>query len=575
MYLEINFKDDTVTSLVHSHSGWKCHYYDNGEVVLIRKIGDGQNDLGNDDSSYIRINQQNVEIKRGFSGEHPIFYAISKNIIIISDCAALIADKLDASLSLIACYEFIYFEYPGPGRTLYENVNAVLNGQHLIVETSTANYIRVTSVDSFSLPESEEDFVDEKRLAVKLREHITAAHAERCGELNGILLSGGIDSQVMSIALSRDLGLKDTFAATFSVSGAKQNEANDARRVAEQLGMQWFPVEIDPESEFDWSEVLRVNSPYIGALSMRQFLSQLQLTEQDKIVLFAGQDTRLHTPSLGQQDLWLWKYFYRFKKFAAAAAWCAQESGKMVKGLNESAYLKRLLQLFAYSPSFQTFLVNRYFHVRRFDFNNRDITFSKIFSEIMTSLGNPIPLQTRSAYNRVVRANWRRQYLFDIGHMVGACESSSLNCALPFYDSSLSQFSAKIPFSLATKMSIGRAGHAQKKIKVNKYLLRQAYKDDLDPSLIYRDKAVCLTNYLFLNGSLRSLLNRFFSDTSLVYSPMGISLHFPDLQRVCKAYDGRWAENDNWLCNIIFNALVVWSLMSTRGMPREEKSHFD
>lgn len=564
MYIEIDLQRDSASFIERDFSGWVIRNGENGQLIY-RKIGDSPFFIDKEDSTYILLRKNDVVLKRGFSGEQPLFYTVSASKLFVSDCVVRLAERIHASMCLVACYEFVFFEYSGEGRTLFEGVKAVLNGQSLTFRTDLNGGVAVSTVDSFSLPQLEGLCSDEQKLASLLREHINTAHASRSGSVNGVLLSGGIDSQVMAISLSRDLGLKSTFAATFSVRGARQTETEDAKLAAKQLGLEWFHVEVDPAAEIEWSDVLRANSPYIGSLAMSQFLPKIVSNGKSGSVLFAGQDTRLHTPALGPRDLLLWKGLYRFERFSALVSRCAQGVGYAARELDESVFLKRVLGLFAHSPSFSTFLANRYFHVRRFDFNKNDQIFSRVFSDIVRSLKNPDPLNPRAAYNKIVGANWRRQYLFDIGHMEGSCRHASLNCVLPFYDHDLSVFSAKLPFELATKVTVGRAGHSHKEVKVNKYLLRKAYEKDLDPVLIYRDKAVCATNHLFFNGSLRGVLSEFSQDSEHVFSDMGIALHMPDIQRMCKIYDGKWTEDDNWLCNIVFNTLVVWSLIAKKS----------
>lgn len=570
MYIEFSAENGNVAPIIKDLARWvKEDGHDNTYVHPMH----AEASRHHNDHSYVIFRCNHIEIKRGFSGENPIFYSINNNQFLVSDRASAIAKRVNAPVCVKGCYEYIYFEYPGDGRTLYDGVVEVKNSETILIDIDINNNLVLSKKDSFCLHLYEDNESTEIELARKLRQHISNAHAKRASDTNGILLSGGIDSQVMAIALKRDLGIKDAFATTFSVRGASQNETQYARQVSSQLGIEWINFEVEPEADIDWSEVINANSPYIGAIAMQQLMEHIHQLAGSGTVLFAGQDTRLHTPALGRHDLLLWKYYFRSGRLADIASKCARGIGKITNAFEDTSYLKRVVTLFINSRTFNEFLVNRYFHVRRFDFNVDDNLFKEIFDEIVTTLGNVEQKRPRAAYNAVVKTKWRRQDIFDVNHMVGSVENASMHCALPFYDYDLSQFSASIPFALATKMSFGRAGHMNTIKRVNKYILRRAYEAELDPRLIYRDKAVCATNHLFLNGALNHLIEMFISDKSIVNSEVGRLMHFPELQKICIKYKGNWTERDNWLGNIIFNALVVWSLLSTEGLPYSYRAY--
>lgn len=563
MFLKIIFRNDKITVDQIDLGEWNTNDKEPSKFKLNLTRGEK---LPKADISHINIDSNKIIISRGASGEHPIFYTTIGDVVLISNSAARIANLVEAKISIIACYEFIYFEYPGPGRTLFEGVFQVLNGQNIEICKNKERELEVKIQDSFTLPTIEyENVISNDELARKLREEITRAHAARVSNSNTVLLSGGIDSQVMAIALSRDLGLQNILTATFAVKGADQNESSDAAHVAKQLGLEWLLVEVDPNIDIDFDELTQLNSPYIGSIAMQQLLPRISSSRLSSETLFAGQDTRLHTPALGVHDKWIWNTLFRSTILPSMSAKISEFGLSKFAKTDENRFIYRLLKLFAESPNFASFLANRYFHVRRFFFNENSREFSRAFSNIYEELRQADPREPRATYNRIVSSNWRRQYLFDIGHMVGSANKSSLSCALPFYDKSLSDFSAIIPFSVATKLTVGRAGHSDRKIKVNKYVLREAYKNDLDHSMIYRDKAVCATNYLFFNGCLREIIGQFIEDAEIPNSHAGRILHMVEIQNICKEKDGNWKAKDNWIANVVFNAIIVWRTLKKYG----------
>jgi asparagine synthase (glutamine-hydrolysing) len=569
MHLEVELLDGSTATKVADFARWHITAEpDSLSAFRSRRIG---MNVGLDESR-VDVNAHRVTVHRGFSGEHPLYYGTNGQSVLVSDRSNWMADRLRSRLDLKACYEFIYFEYPGKERTLFESVKEVMNGQTLTFDGTAERRISIATEDGFALPTQELVGLNGHQLVTALRDRIRHAHGVRASTVNGVLLSGGIDSQVMAITLVRDLGLANTFAATFSVSGASQNESQVARRVATKLGMEWIHVEVDPNEEVDWPSLLGANSPYIGGIAMRALMACVSQSVGLDSTLFAGQDTRLHTPALSKRDLLLWRTIYRHKTLSALSAACAKAMEQHLPPGDESSYGKRALRLLASSPSFADFLANRYFHVRRFSFNEDSPLFREIYSDILAELYDVDTGDKRKTYNRIVGNNWRRQYLFDIGHMVTSCENSLARCALPFYDAELSIFAAQLPFDLAIKTTKGRAAYSSRTVAVNKFLLRKAYESELDFDLVFRDKAVALTNYMFFNGSLRDVLWRFCQDRSLTQSPEGVALHLPEIQSMCRARHSRWRPEDNWLCNIAFNALVVWKLMSEYEIVGAEES---
>lgn len=562
MLLECSFTGRGASLRVLDLARWEARGDPGHQQVFLPRFSDAS------DPSSISLSGERLVVRRAFSGEQPLYWAISGATLVVGDRVADVAARVGSSIDIEGCYSYIYFEYPGPARTLYSGVAELLNAQVLSVGTDGAGRLTVMPTDHFAIP-SDEMHSDEHALSAALRKNITEALRRRARANNGVLMSGGIDSQVMGIALTRDLGLRNVFAAHFHVAGAQQSEREQAHQATRQLDMEWILVEVDPAKAVDWQSIVRKNNPYIGALSMGAVMSKVGTDAGGDTTLFAGQDTRLHTPALSRIDLLLWNTLYRAKMGGMAAL--IGRSGYALLKPRPERYLARLLEFARNSGTFEDFVANRTFHVRRLGFNDHDAEFSRIYSNIVRDLAGIKPGDKRHSYNRIVAANWRRQYLFDIGYMVESCEDGGANCAMPFYDRDLVNLSARLPFALATRFVTGRAGHAAKAVTVNKYLLRKAYEGDLDRDLIFRDKAVCKTSHMFLNGGLRQLLREFCADRQIVTSPDGMALHLPQLAEICRRKDGQWEPSDSWLCNLVFNAMVVFTLMkSGPGRPAEQ-----
>lgn len=536
--------------------GWRQHF-DGSTLVLRRGVGDDliDNSLAAD-CSEIRIQTDRIIISRGSSGEQPIFLWRNSDRLLVGANANEIAETVEARIDVLSAYSFIYFEYPGPRRSLFHEVRQLMNGEALEIEIANSQFSAPQILDNFKLPCDELQNRHPEQLAQILRDHITRAHERRAGSDPLILLSGGVDSQVMSIAMVRDAGRSNVAAATFFVEGARSTEVEDARQVARNLGLDWQPIGIDPNTPIDLSEIAETGFPYLGQVIFERMYSQLGRVAGSTVL--SGQDTRLHTPALGSIDLKIWRYLFSNSVLPSLSKMAGVIGMPFVKGLDLSNLARRKIEMLAQCGQFSDFAQRRYFKFREFQFNRSDTLFETIENEIKHSLQGIDPRCPRSAYNQIVHTNWRWQYAFDIGYCVETGQRHGLNVQLPFYDTELSNFSARLPFDLATRIVEGRAGHGQNPVRVNKYLLRLAYKGELDDSLIFRDKAVCPTHYMFMNGGLKNALDSFIHDQRLHESDLAQTLHLPELRDIAASRHGKWQEKDNWICNLVINAMIVW-----------------
>ena len=124
--------------------------------------------------------------------------------------------------------------------------------------------------------------------------------------------------------------------------------------------------------------------------------------------------------------------------------------------------------------------------------------------------------------------------------MYGVTRTYGNQCSLPFYDRELANYSASIPMGLALKTTVGRAGHSGAKKRVNKYVLREAYKKDLTQHMIFRDKAVCVTNHLFLNGCMGKYVTDLFNAPLLRDTEIGQQLNLDPMYQRGVAKNGKW-----------------------------------
>ena len=507
----------------------------------------------------ITISNDQVLLNRNGSAEIPLFYFMSPRTIFVSDSVYELQQHIKQPLDLDTAYPFLYSQFLPKEKTLFLGIIQVLNEQ-AITFALKGSVIECRVADSFSLPMNEFDSLSEKQLTIGLREQIARAHSDRLSENNAIFLSGGLDSQVMAITLSKDLGLGQNLSSLhFSVKGARQSELVEAELTAQTLDIPFHAIEVDPQKEIDFEKLLKMNAPYIGAVSIHQLLESSNLTEGTTI--FAGQDTRLHTPSIHSIDeklLGLYSIF-GFGSFISTTAKVMLALKNITNNEFESR-LYRQLSFFDGTNSVQKYLANRFFHIANLPFQDKE-KMEVLRSSIINELGDVKKSDKRALFNTLATLLWRRQFIYDINYMHDTISANNNKIAMPFYDTELAYYSAQLPFDLAAKMTKGRAGHGQNEVSVNKYLLRKAYEGELDDSLVFRDKAVCLTAHMFFNGGLQQELERFIDASWLAKHEIALSLHLPELQTLSKRKHNNWLESDHWLMMTIFNALIIYNYL--------------
>jgi hypothetical protein len=115
---------------------------------------------------------------------------------------------------------------------------------------------------------------------------------------------------------------------------------------------------------------------------------------------------------------------------------------------------------------------------------------------------------SRHLYNLIVAQKWGEQYTDDMRYMQDLGSINNTNIALPFYDINLARMSSTLPFNQASHQTLGRSQFSNRYAIVNKFLLRQAFRDELNESLLMRAKAVSRSQYLLFSGVIGKSITR-------------------------------------------------------------------
>lgn len=450
---------------------------------------------------------------RDVSGAKSGYVACTADLLVIGTnmhevvrrCGTL---RLDRSSSL----HMMTFNYLFDGETFYRGVDEVPIG-------SVARWAQKSSwkiLQRFALELGDEDNgLDAPSNVAALRSSILRAHEKRVGAENIVLLSGGIDSSVMLCALRETVDRSRIRAITFRIKGTQEDETGYATSLARHLGVPIELIEVDPANarlfENFEHDILQMNSPYFGRFIFGQF------SGNPNQVYFAGQDTRLHTPDLNQVDK---------LAFATLFAQKLPVVRELMRGLARSA--NPLISM-GFSTSKQKWKRGAFRAAMAFDLDRYlPRFFFKLNPESLVKEGYAVPMieealarvqvpwqsakNHRHLYNLIVEAKWGEQYTDDMRYLQDVAHANSTHIALPFYDIDLARLSSALPFDQTTRFMNGHDKFSTKRMKVNKYLLREAFRNELTEELCLRAKAVSRSQHLMFSGELgknvRHLLQR-------------------------------------------------------------------
>jgi asparagine synthetase B (glutamine-hydrolysing) len=421
------------------------------------------------------------------SATHPIYFRRLNNSIIYSTKFKNIVEaSQENSLSTEAAYQFLTYEYIADPLTLVEGVYKVPSACVLTVKDDL----------TFKLSEFEPQIssCNENQNSIsEFKDYVYRAHENRISTNNTLLLSGGVDSCISAIVLKDVIKNDDLNCYTFSTLNAEQDEYAEAKFTADYLGLNVNRVVVDPNQAVDLEELVNnANFFYPGAI----MISAIAKQAGENTNFFACQDTRLHTPALNPLD----------KLIFSATPFKRELLSKVMSlfpgNIAANSIVNKVINRGRIASDLPKYIESLFFH--KHDINLGQYTSDSNFN---TSLESCIDKKftdfkgsSRQIYNEIVQLAWHRQYSDDIQYLVSTTAQFGSQCQMPWYDEELAFNSAQLPMREATRFVKGRAGHSSKSKKVNKYILRNAFSGLLPDEILFRDKAVCVTNHLFLKG---------------------------------------------------------------------------
>ena len=426
------------------------------------------------------------------SATHPIYFRkLNDEIIYDTKFKNIVEASSQNSLSGEAAFQFLTYEYVTDPLTLIEDVYKVPAAAMIVVNEDLSFKLIEFALQISSCNETNTSMD-------VFKDSIYKAHENRVSEsgTNALLLSGGVDSCISAIVLKDVVKDKNLECFTFSTLNAEQDEFSEAKFTADHLGLNVERVIVDPNAHVDLEELIyNSNFFYPGAI----MISAIARQAGENTNFFACQDTRLHTPALNPLD----KLVFSASPFQRELF--SRAMGVFSDNFTSNKTINKVITRGKMANDLPSYINELFFHKHKINLNDyeRDANFITELDGSAKNIFTNFEGNSRQIYNEIVKLAWHRQYSDDIQYLVSTTAQFNSSCQMPWYDEELAFVSAQLPMKEATKFVKGRAGHSSKSKKVNKYILRQAFDGLLPNEILFRDKAVCVTNHLFLKGVYR------------------------------------------------------------------------
>lgn len=486
---------------------------------------------------------------RDFSGNEALFYSVNEHGFQCSNSFPLLEKTVNSNnFNIEASYEMFAFEFMNSEDTFLKDIKSVPNDA--VIKIDIYKKHSDLYLDNFA-----DKFVVNQINENDFRSVISKAHEVRLGRNNAILLSGGIDSQVMSIILKKDLDVQSLSSITFDVLGASESEAHVAKEIATNLDIKHEVIPIDPTLELNYDDLFSRNYSSLSSYFIEEIIKK---TSFNFDTLFSGQDSRIHTPVLEKLD----EKFHANHNLVESLSLLIPNyfvKNASNNAFNDNKFKKhKFFEILLSAGNYNEYFIKRFLNFLEYPFTKNGDHFDIKRIKEYKKLYSFKKLDFRNLWNNIVQLKYRRQHLFDMGCVTEPANRHDVIAQLPFFDKSFTNFSASLNYEKASKFTSGRDSFSGKKVMVNKLTLREAFIDDLDEKFIFRKKAVCRTNYLFFNNSLDPLLEDFLADKKFIQDERLAIFNLKGIEDYIKKSRHKWTPEHNGFLQKLFNLLTFY-----------------
>ena len=179
----------------------------------------------------------NISLGRDFAGAHAMYYTIIDGIFYFSSSLTNFR-KLSITIDEDAVSNFLHFLYVPAPQTIYKGIHSVLPGQIMSFDGKILSEDKISFMKTRGIDFNRELDIPDDQYIFSLEEHLIKSLERVCpkNRTTALLLSGGKDSSALAIAV-RQGGLKNVEAITIGFDDKLIDESNDARIVAQHLGI--------------------------------------------------------------------------------------------------------------------------------------------------------------------------------------------------------------------------------------------------------------------------------------------------------------------------------------------------
>jgi len=492
-----------------------------------------------------------ISIYRDETGFYNVYYTIENNCIYVGNNQFdIIAKRSDRRFNNFSICSYLSFEYIRDPHTFFRDVISVCRGEKCVID------IMCRKIENHFVKTIYSDYenIGGNNDPKNMKNEVIKAFQRRVSNHNIVLLSGGIDSTIAATVLKKHLG-QSVEALTFHVLGA-DDERKYSRECSSNLNLKHTVVEIDPYSNFELIDFVGTsNFPYLGGLLYPSLFSALAKTDNNSVSVFAMQDTRLHTPHLSLYDV-INLVLLRNKPVWRNLEKKVIEHMLPVLGDKVRSKFEGKLNI----DDIYTYISNTKYHYHPNSSINNSLIGREFKDDLLGQLKKRIDIKksNRELINQIIDVAWDWQYKDDISYMRSSIENNTPYVSqMPYYDYYFTKYSSGLPFWASIKKTIGRSGFNQKKVIIDKYILRQAFEADLSKQLVYRNKAVSVSNHLFLNGALKPYVENFFNNRLIGKSDLSTKLNLNEVYNMGINNNGKWEKGDYENVNEVINLLML------------------
>lgn len=254
-------------------------------------------------------------LARDPSGQKPLFYRYEHNYFeFASTLECLLTNpKAERRLDINSMDEYFAYGYVSADETLITGIKKLMPGVSITVDIETMN---IEFDQYWKLPSYIPNTLSEDDLVSELECILTSAISDQLiADVNvGVLLSGGLDSSIITALASRSGQLVNTYTVGFKDAG-KLDERDYAAQIASYFGTRHHVLELNPASvtpELLMNVTSAFDEPLFDSSAIPTYLvSQLVATEC-KVALGGDGGDELFAGYRHYQS----HYFTRYPKYA-------------------------------------------------------------------------------------------------------------------------------------------------------------------------------------------------------------------------------------------------------------------